>query len=40
VLATVNGKTIPQGRADIMVRNQIAQGQQDGDQLRRRSAKN
>jgi len=34
VLATVNGKTIPQGRADIMVRNQIAQGQQDGDQLR------
>ncbi len=34
VLATVNGKTIPQGRADIMVRNQIAQGQQDGEQLR------
>ena len=34
VLATVNGKTIPQGRADVMVRNQVAQGQQDGDQLR------
>jgi peptidyl-prolyl cis-trans isomerase C len=34
VLATVNGKAIPQGRADIMVRNQIAQGQQDGEQLR------
>ncbi|MBP6094838.1 MAG: peptidylprolyl isomerase [Methyloversatilis sp.] len=34
VLATVNGKTIPAGRAEIMVRNQIAQGQQDGDQLR------
>jgi peptidyl-prolyl cis-trans isomerase C len=34
VLATVNGKPIPQARADIMVRNQVAQGQQDGDQLR------
>ena len=34
VLATVNGKAIPQGRADIMIRNQVAQGQQDGDQLR------
>ncbi len=34
VLATVNGKAIPQGRADIMVRNQVSQGQQDGDQLR------
>ena len=34
VLATVNGKTIPAGRAEIMVRNQIAQGQQEGDQLR------
>ncbi|WP_374337740.1 peptidylprolyl isomerase [Methyloversatilis sp.] len=34
VLATVNGKPIPQGRADVMIRNQVAQGQQDGDQLR------
>lgn len=34
VVATVNGKAIPQGRADIMIRNQVAQGQQDGDQLR------
>lgn len=34
VLATVNGKAIPQGRADIMIKNQVAQGQQDGDQLR------
>jgi peptidyl-prolyl cis-trans isomerase C len=34
VLATVNGKAIPQGRADVMIRNQVAQGQQDGDQLR------
>jgi peptidyl-prolyl cis-trans isomerase C len=31
--ATVNGKAIPQGRADVMIRNQIAQGQQDGEQL-------
>lgn len=34
VLATVNGKPIPQGRADVMIRNQVAQGQQDGEQLR------
>lgn len=34
VLATVNGKAIPQGRAEVMIRNQVAQGQQDGDQLR------
>ncbi len=34
VVATVNGKGIPQGRADVMIRNQLAQGQQDGEQLR------
>ncbi|WP_018410879.1 peptidylprolyl isomerase [Methyloversatilis thermotolerans] len=34
VMATVNGKPIPQGRADVMIRNQVAQGQQDGEQLR------
>jgi len=34
VLVTVNGKGIPQGRADVMIKNQLAQGQQDGEQLR------
>lgn len=34
VVATVNGKTIPQARLDLLVRERVAQGQQDSPELR------
>jgi peptidyl-prolyl cis-trans isomerase C len=34
VIATVNGKAIPQNRLDILVRERVAQGQQDSPELR------
>jgi peptidyl-prolyl cis-trans isomerase C len=32
--ALVNGKAVPKSRVDAIVKQQVAQGQQDGDQLR------